>query len=116
MRKFILIAPLLFISAGAYAVASAGLTFAASEKIEQIRPAEKPAVATEPSARTNSDTTTKSTTKTNTDTAEPARSRKNAKPSASSHSTKRSPSPSRRTGESDEDTARRLGKQYGITW
>jgi hypothetical protein len=119
MRKFILIAPLLFVSAVAYAESSPGVTYAASETIDRIKPAEKPAVATDPPARTDSDTTTKNTTKkttkTNTDAADPARTRK-TKPEASSRSAKRRDIPSRRPGESDEDTARRLGKQYGITW
>jgi hypothetical protein len=111
MRKFILIVPLLFVSVAAYA---------ASETIEQIKPAEKPAVATEPPARTNSETTTKDTTKkvskTNTDTAAPPRTRKAAGPAANPRSARRPVSPSGESLPSNEDEARRMGAKYGITW
>ena len=108
MRKFILIVPLLFVSAGAYADRSPNLTFAASETIEQIKPAQQPAVATEPPARTKTSEPTKK--------AEPTRTRRVAKPATNTGSVRRPMSTSRRTYESDEDKARRIGAQYGVTW
>ena len=120
MRKFVLVAPLLFLSAAAYAGSPRNITIAASETIEQITPAAKPAVATEPPARTKSDTTNKDTTrkatKTNSDTAEPARPRKVAKPVASSRSARRRVTPSGDSLPTNEEEARRMGAKYGITW
>lgn len=110
MRKFILMLPLLFLSAGA--VAAPGLTFAANETIEQIKPAEKPVVNSEPSTRTKARTNTG--TSTNSD--EPARNRKMTRRSANSRSA-RKPSgiPGRLYG-NEEEEARRLGAKYGVTW
>ncbi len=120
MRKFIVIMPLLLVSAAAYAEPSPGLVFAASETIEQIAPAEKPAVVADPPARTNSDTTTKDTTKkttkTNSDTAASPRTRKAASPAPNARSARRRMSPSGNSLPTNEEEARRMGAKYGITW
>jgi hypothetical protein len=114
MRKFILIVPLLFVSAGAYAGSSGSLTLAASETIEQIRPADKPAETTEPPARKKTVEPTKNAEPTKN--VESTRTRKAARPAANPRSARKSGSISGRGRDTDEEEARRLGSKYGITW